>query len=193
MNTNLFPVAARLPDNGAVSHCYGLLAQFEQPDAILSAAQSAHTAGFQRVSAYTPFPVEGLSEALGKTSTGLPWITLSGGIIGGISGYGMQYYASVISYPMNVGGRPDHSWPAFIPITFEMTILGASICTVLGMLALNGLPMPYHPLFNLAEFEAASRDRFFLVIEARDPRFELESTRIFLQDLGATLVREVPR
>jgi hypothetical protein len=172
---------------------YGLLAQFEHPEELMLAAGKAHAAGFIRVSAYSPFPIEGLSDALGKAPTRLPLITLAGGILGGLAGYGMQYYACVISYPMNVGGRPDHSWPSFIPITFEMTILGASLCTVLGILALNGLPQPYHPLFNVPEFDAASRDRFFLAIESRDPQFEIETTRTFLLGLNPSKVLEVPR
>jgi hypothetical protein len=176
-----------------VPRIYGLLAQFDHPEELLEAASKAHAAGFRRVSAYTPFPIEGLSEVLGKAPTRLPLITLVGGILGGISGFGMQYWACVISYPMNIGGRPDFSWPAFIPITFEMTILGASLCTVLGMLALNGLPQPYHPLFSVPEFESASRDRFFLAIESRDPQFDIASTSAFLMDLHPSKVMEVPK
>ncbi len=172
---------------------YGLLAEFEEPEALTMGVQKARAAGFRKMDAYTPFPIDGLAEELGKAPTRLPVVALVGGILGGITGYGMQYYASVISYPMNVGGRPHHSWPAFIPIVFELTVLGAALFTVLGMLALNGLPMPHHPLFGVPEFESASRDRFFLLIEATDPQFDLERTRQFLQEMGPHKVLDVPR
>lgn len=172
---------------------YGLLAQFDQPEALREAAHAVHERGFRQMDAYTPFLIEGLSNALGKVPTKLPLLTLIGGILGGITGYAMQCYASVISYPLNVGGRPYHSWPAFIPIVFELTILGAALFSVLGMLGLSGLPMPYHPLFNVSEFKLASRDQFFLCIEARDPQFDVDSTRALLMSLGASAVFEVPR
>src|SRR5688500_3686610 len=143
---------------------YGLLAEFEHPEQLLAAASRAREAGYKRVQAYTPIPVDGLVEALGQTPTQLPRLVLLGGIVGGIIGYALQYYASVIAYPVNVGGRPLHSWPAFGPIVFELIVLGAALTAVLGMLALNGLPMPHHPLFAVPEFKLASRDRFFLCI-----------------------------
>jgi ActD protein len=137
---------------------YGLLAEFGDAESLRSAAAAATAAGYRRVDAFTPMPVEGLAEALGKTYTRIPAITFLGGLVGGISGYALQYYVAVIAYPLNVGGRPLHSWPAFIPVTFEMTVLCAALAAVLGMLALNGLPRPHHPLFNIDEFKLASRD-----------------------------------
>jgi hypothetical protein len=175
---------------GEVSY-YGLMAEFTTPQALVAAAERAHEAGYRQMDAYSPFPVEGLTEILGPRNTRLALIVLGGGITGAVVGYGMQYYASVISYPLNVGGRPLHSWPNFIPITFELTILFAAFAAVLGMFALNGLPMPYHPVFNVPGFDLASRDRFFLAIEARDPYFDLEKTRQFLQGLDPVEVSEI--
>lgn len=172
---------------------YGLLAQFEQPEQLLAAAERAKDAGYKFVSAYSPFPIEGMAEALDQVPTRLPRLVMLGGLLGGLGGYLMQYYACVISYPVNIGGRPLDSWPAFIPITFELTVLTAALFAVLGMLALNGLPMPYHPLFNVPEFKLASRDHFFLCIESRDPTYDRERTRQFLTELGPQLVLEVPR
>ncbi len=170
---------------------YGLMAQFDEPNALVEAARRTHAEGYRRTDAYSPFPIENLSEALGFRRTRLPLIVLLSGLFGGLGGYFMQWYASVISYPMNIGGRPLHSWPSFIPVTFELTVLCAAFGAVLGMLALNGLPMPYHPVFNVAQFAMATRNRFFLVIESRDPKFDLERTRAFLQSLGAKEVQEV--
>ncbi len=171
---------------------FGLIVDFDQPDDLLEAVRQARQAGYTRMEAYTPFPLEGLSEALGLAPTRLPWIVLAGGIVGGVGGYLLQYWGSVIDYPLNVGGRPLHSWPAFIPITFELTILGAALSAVLGMLALNGLPRPYHPVFNAPRFELASRSQFFLCIRARDPQFALLETRAFLERLNHGRVDEVP-
>ena len=170
---------------------YGLLAEFEDSDTVIRAAHRVHEAGYRCLDAFSPFPIEELSEATGHHRSYLPLIVLISGVVGGAAGYYMMYYASVVSYPLNVGGRPLHSWPSFIPITFELTVLAAAFGAVLGMLALNGLPMPYHPVFNVPEFKRASRDRFFLCIEARDPKFHLEETRQFLQSLSAQAVFEV--
>jgi len=172
---------------------YGLMAEFESPDDLIGAAKQAYEAGYRKMEGYTPFPVEGLAEAIGIPGTRLQYIILIGGILGAITGFGLQYYASVIDYPLNVGGRPFNSWPAFIPVTFELTILFAALAAVFGMLGLNGLPQPYHPVFNEPRFELASNDRFFLCIEADDPKFELAQTRQFLEELKAAHISEVDR
>jgi hypothetical protein len=173
------------------SSIYGLTAEFDNPDALLSAARRAYEEGYRQMDAYTPFPVEGLSEAIGFHSTKLPFIIFFGGLIGAIGGYLLQYYISVISYPLNVGGRPYNSWPAFIPVTFELTILIAALTAVIAMLALNGLPMPYHPIFNAPDFKRATRNRFFLCIESTDPKFDHEKTKRFLEGLEPQEVSEV--
>jgi hypothetical protein len=170
---------------------YGLLAEFDTPQAILSASQQAYDKGYRKIDAYTPFPVEGLSDAIGFRHTRMPLIVLLGGIAGCIGGYFLQYWAMVVSYPINTGGRPLNSWPAFIPVTFELTILSAALAAVFGMFALNGLPMPYHPLFNVPRFATASRTRFFLCIESRDAHFQMERTKHFLESLGPQGVYEV--
>ncbi|MFG0331501.1 MAG: DUF3341 domain-containing protein [Phycisphaerales bacterium] len=173
------------------SGLYGLIAEFDTPEAIVAAAHAAGADGYLRYDAYAPFPVEGLPQAVGKRPTRLPWITLAGGLFGAVAGYSLQYYASVVSYPLLVGGRPLHSWPAFIPVTFECTILCAALASIIGMFVLNGLPRPYHPVFNVDGFERASQDRFFLCIESIDPRFELAETRAFLESLDPISVSEV--
>lgn len=171
---------------------YGLAAEFASPAELLEAARAAKQAGYTRTDAYSPLPVEGLAGAVGAGHSKLPTIVFLGGLIGGISGYLLQYTSAVHWYPFNIGGRPLHSWPAFIPVTFECTILGAALAAVFGMLAINGLPAPYHPLFHVPRFARASRDLFFLCIEARDPIFDLRQTRAFLESLGPKEVQEVP-
>ena len=170
---------------------YGLMAEFDNPTELVAAAHAARREGYRRMDAYSPIPIEELHEAIGFHHTKLPLIVLIGGIVGGLAGYGLQYWASAIEYPLNIGGRPFNSWPAFVPITFELTILGAALSAVFDMLALNGLPMPYHPVFNAPRFALASRNRFFLCIESRDPKFDRDDTQRFLERLDPRGVSEV--
>jgi hypothetical protein len=171
---------------------YGLLAEFDNPEDLIAAAKRAHAEGYRDMDAYTPFPVHGLSDAVGFRKTKLPVIVLIGGITGAVSGFAMQYIANVWHYPINIGGRPLNSWPAFIIPTFEMTILFSAFSAVLGMLALNGLPQPYHPLFNVPAFELASRSHFFLCIEHTDAKFDLDATRRFLETVNPNSISVVP-
>ena len=172
---------------------HGLMAEFDQPEALIRAAHLARREGYRKMDAYTPFPIEEVSEALGHHHTILPWIVLAGGFLGCLGGFFMQYYLSAVDYPINVGGRPLNSWPSFIPITFEVTVLVAALSAVLGMLALNRLPQPYHPVFNVERFALASVNRFFLCIEASDPMFDPELTRTFLERLNPFQISEVRR
>src|ERR671916_1433471 len=171
---------------------YGVIAQFENPSDVVAAARRAYEEGYRRMDAYSPYPIEALSEAIGFHKSRLPLIVLIGGIVGCLGGYLMQYWMNAYDYALNVGGKPQHSWPAFIPITFETTVLGAALAAIFGMLALNGLPEPYHPVFNTPNFALATRDRFFLLIESRDPKFDRAATAAFLRGLeGAREVTDV--
>jgi len=173
---------------------YGLMAQFETPEQVVTAAQRAYDAGYRKMDAYSPMPVEGLAEAIGFKRNYVSLVVLIGGLCGCVGGFGLLWWIAVIAYPHNVGGRPFDSWPMFIPITFECTVLLAALSSVVGMLAMNKLPMPYHPVFNVAEFaQRASIDRFFLCIEANDPKFDREKTKAFLLDLNPEEVSEVDR
>jgi hypothetical protein len=169
---------------------YGLMAEFHGPAEVVAAAHAVHEAGYRRVDAYTPYPIEELTEALDLHHSPLPKLVFAGGTTGLLAGFGLAYWASTIAYPMNIGGRPFNSWVSFIPPTFETTILFSALTCVLGMLALNGLPEPYHPVFNVPSFALATRDKFFICIEARDPRFDRVKTREFLAGLS-TEVHEV--
>ena len=164
---------------------WGMLAEFETPDDLLQAARRATEVGYRRMDAYTPFPIHGLSDAMGFRPTKLPLLVLAGGLIGCATALGMMWFSATIHYPLNVAGKPFASWPMFVPITFELTVLCAALTAVFGMLGMNGLPMPYHPIFNAERFAFASRDRFFLCIEARDPRYQADDVRAFLGGLNA--------
>ncbi|HWA99068.1 MAG TPA: DUF3341 domain-containing protein [Pirellulales bacterium] len=171
---------------------YGLMAEFDTPSQLIAAARHVRAQGFRRVEAYTPYPIEELGKVLHGGRSRLPLLVFLGGLFGGIGGYFLQYWVHVIHYPLNSGGKPLNSWPMFIPITFEMTILGAALTAVFALLALNGLPMPYHPVFNVPRFSLASRDRFFLMIRSIDPKYDEPVTRQMLFDLEAHDVFEVP-
>ncbi len=170
---------------------HGLMAEFENADALVAATNRARLEGYRHMDAYSPIPIEELTEALALPRTRLPMLVLLGGILGGAGGYGLEYWSQVIAYPLNVGGRPFHSWPHFIPVTFETTVLGAALAAFVGMWALNKLPMPYHPVFNVPAFARASVDRFFLVIESTDPRFDRHATQKFLEAQHPVGVSEV--
>ena len=170
---------------------YGLMAEFDNPTALVTAAQAAREKGYRKLDAYSPFPIEELNDALHLHKNKLPLIVLLGGITGGLTGYLLQYYIAVWNFPINIGGRPLNSWPPFIVITFELTILFAAISAALGLLALCGLPMPYHPTFNVPRFALATRNRFFLCIESADPLFDRDQTAAFLGTLEPREVSEV--
>jgi len=171
---------------------YGMMAEFDSASDLVAAARRTREEGYLKIDAYSPFPVEGLAEEIGFRKNSVPLVVLIGGLLGCMSGYALQYWISAVSYPINVGGRPYNSWPAFIVVTFEMTILFAGLAAVLGMLALNGLPMPYHPVFNVPRFAFATRDRFFLIIFSSDAKYDAGATRAFLETLGPRSISEVP-
>ncbi len=176
---------------GRLGNLYGLMAEFETPEELLSAAVLAREAGFQKMDAYSPMPVEGLADAVGFHKTTVQKIILAAGFLGACGGFTLCWWMTVIAYPHNVAGRPLNSWPAYVPITFESMVLVACVTAIVAMLALNGLPEPYHPVFNVVEFERASRDRFFLCIESSDARFDREATWEFLEGLQPMGVMEV--
>jgi Alternative complex III, ActD subunit len=167
------------------------MGEFDSASGLLAATRRAYAAGYRQIDAYTPFPIEGLGEALGLRTNAIPLIGLFGGIAGAMTGFGMQVWIHTSALPINVGGRPLDSWPSFIPVTFELTVLFSALSMLAGLFILNRLPEPYHPVFNVASFARASRDRFFLTIQADDARFDLESTREFLRDSGAIEVSDV--
>jgi hypothetical protein len=171
---------------------YGMMAEFDSATALVAAARKTHEAGYRKIDAYSPFPVEELAEAIGFHTNRVALVTLIGAIVGGLSGYLMQYWMAAVDYPVNVAGRPYHSWPSFIVITFELTILFGGISAVLGMLALNGLPMPYHPVFNVPRFAMATKDRFFLIVFSTDPKYKPIEVRQFLESLQPRSISEVP-
>ena len=170
---------------------WGVFGEFETPEELLRAARRAHEAGYRRMDAYTPFPIHGLSDAMAFRPTKLPLVVLAGGLVGCATALLMMWFSATIHYPINVAGKPLASWPMFVPITFELTVLFAAFSAVFGMLGMNGLPMPYHPIFNAPRFAFASRDRFFLCIESRDPKFREDEVKAFLAGLGAHDVEAV--
>ena len=170
---------------------FGLLAEFDSADKLVYATRRAYAAGYRAMDAYSPFPVEGLSEALGSHTNAVPLIGLFGGTAGALTGVAMQYWIHVVDLPINVGGRPLDSWPSFVPVTFELAVLFSALSMVAGLFILNGHPQPYHPVFNVATFARASRDRFFLCLEARDPCFAHDETQRFLEQLGPSEVTDV--
>ncbi|OFW09007.1 MAG: hypothetical protein A3H96_13300 [Acidobacteria bacterium RIFCSPLOWO2_02_FULL_67_36] len=176
----------------SVSALYGLMAEFENPTALVAAARRTYDEGYREFDSYSPFPIHELFHAMHLKDWRVPLFVLLGGIAGGLIGFGLQAWVSAVAYPLNIGGRPYISWPMFIPVTFELTILFAALAAVFGMFALNGLPAPYHPVFNVARFaRGASQEGFFLAIEAADPKFDRQATRQFLENLGAMEVNEV--
>ena len=170
---------------------YGLLAEFDDPTALVAAARRAHEAGYRRLDTFSPFPIEEAWEAIGHHDRRLSLIVLAGGIAGLLTGIGLQEWVHQLAYPINIAGKPLNSWPQFVPVTFELTILFASIAAVLGMIVLNGLPQPYHPVFNVPRFARASRDRFFLLVESTDPKFDRTTTLDFLKGLNPSEINEV--
>ena len=175
----------------AAPQLYGLMAEFDDANSLTMATKRTYEAGYRKMDAYSPFPIEAVWEEMGVNDRPVSFFVLCGGLLGMVSGFGLCYWVSTMAYPLNVGGRPLNSWPSFIPVTFELTILLASFAAVLSMIALNGLPMPYHPVFNVPSFLRASQDKFFLAIEATDPKFDRTKTFDFLQSLGPREINEV--
>jgi len=173
------------------SALYGLIAEYDTPQQVVHAAEAARKAGYTKMDAYSPHPVEGIEDALGLPPTRLGFAVLAMGLIGGVAGFGMQWYANAVFYPLNIGGRPLVPWPNYIVITFEVTVLVASFTAGLVMLARNGLPRPYHSVFNAPGFERASRDGYYLCVESVDPRFDEAAVRSFLEATGPVRVEEV--
>src|ERR1700677_1052822 len=171
---------------------YGLMAEFDSAQELVAAAHKTHEAGYNKIDAYSPFPIEGLAEAIGFPKKRVALVVLIGGLIGLISAYSLQYWVAVITFPTNIGGRPYQSWPSCIIVTFELTILFGGLSAAIGMLALNGLPMPYHPVFNVPEFAKASENKFFLVVFSSDPNYDPAGTRSFLSSLAPRMIAEVP-
>jgi hypothetical protein len=178
---------------GHLDSIHGVMAEFERPEPLLEAARHAREAGYRHMDAYSPMPIEGLAEAIGFRRTMIERFVLVAGVLGATGGFSLCWWMTVVAYPHIVAGRPLNSWPAYVAITFESMVLIACLTAVIGMLALNGLPQPYHPVFNVPAFERASRDRFFLCIEASDPKFDLVATREFLNSLGAVEVADVAK
>jgi hypothetical protein len=177
--------------SSASKSLYGLMAEFDDVNSLTEAAKRTYAEGYRKMDAYSPFPIEPVWEAMHVHDRPVSFFVLCGGLVGMVTGFGLCYWVSTIAYPLNIGGRPLNSWPAFIPVTFELTILIASFCAVISMLALNGLPMPYHPVFNVPSFSRASQDKFFLAIEAVDPKFDRTKTFEFLKSLGPREINEV--
>jgi len=170
---------------------HALVAEFDTPEALMEAAEKTRDAGYKEIDAYSPFPIHGMGEAIGFGRPILPWVIFGGGLVGLGLGFSLEYWVSAIQNPVNIGGRPMNSWPSFVPIMFETTVLIAALTTVFGMLGFNGLPRHYHPIFNHPRFERASQDLFFLAVESHDPKFDLVETRTFLQGLTQAEVVEV--
>ena len=188
MSEIVSPPSTTLPPAGAL---HGVMAEFGTLPALVAAIEAAREHGYRDMDAYSPFPSHEVSHALRLPPSKLPYMVLAGGILGLVGGYFLQFYAAVVDYPTNIGGRPLHSWPFFVPVTFECTILGAALTAVFGMLALNRLPTPYHPVFNHPTFALASRDTFFLCIEATDPKFDRDLVVAFFQEMEARHVADI--
>jgi hypothetical protein len=170
---------------------YGLLAEFDDPNSLVQAAKRVYAAGYRRIDTFSPYPIEEAWEAIGHHDRRLSKIVLAGGLTGLLTGIGLQEWVHELAYPINIAGKPLNSWPQFVPVCFELTILFAALSAVLGMIILNGLPAPYHPAFNVPRFERASRDKFFLLVESDDPKFDRQATLEFLKGLNPSEINEV--